>query len=379
MNQKAPSSAAKKKKKLQQTQCLLKTNTKIKNYFECNQHVKCFTQKYLTVLIILIIINVFCINVNNEDNQDKIISGKSTESCTIEMQSTSIQDVSDEDNQEKIIAGKSTESSTIEMHSTSTQVLQSVDINIQTSCGLLEQAIGSLLELRQNYNDIVNIANNLCSKWGISSKFPSKHQQFTKLHFDEIDGDRRLNMTEENFRIKIFYPVVDTSLAQLKNRFKGLRTIASTFEFLNPTFLRSTEENDLIKCSFDFIQLYKSDVTSDFTRQLLSIQSIIQNKLDIRNVNDVLIFIVNNDLSTAFCDVLTACIIFLTIPVTVASVERSFSKLKLIKNYLRSSTSQERLSNILVLSIERGRTDEINIEKIITDFANAKARKKMFF
>jgi len=249
------------------------------------------------------------------------------------------------------------------------KVLQSVDINIQTSCGLLKQAIRSLSELRQNYNDIVNIANDLCSKWGISSKFPSKRQQFTKLHFDEIDGDRRLNIAEENFRIKIFYPVVNTSLAQVKNRFKELKTIiASTFEFLNPTLLRSTEENDLIKCSFDFIQLYKSDVTSDFTRQLLSIQSIVKNKLDIRNINDVLIFIVNNDLSTAFCDVLTACIIFLTIPVTVASAERSFSKLKLIKNYLRN-----------LLSIERGRTDEINIETIIADFANAKARKKMFF
>ena len=37
----------------------------------------------------------------------------------------------------------------------------------------------------------------------------------------------------------------------------------------------------------------------------------------------------------------TACVLFATIPVTVASAERSFSKLKLIKTYLRSSISQE--------------------------------------
>jgi len=63
MNQKVPSGAAKRKKKLQQTQHLLKTNTKIENYFECNQHVngKLFTQKCLLVLIMLKIINVFSI------------------------------------------------------------------------------------------------------------------------------------------------------------------------------------------------------------------------------------------------------------------------------------------------------------------------------
>ena len=51
-----------------------------------------------------------------------------------------------------------------------------------------------------------------------------------------------------------------------------------------------------------------------------------------------------------------ACIAFrilLTIPVTVASAKISFSKLKLIKSYLRSTMSQERLSGLAILSIEK--------------------------
>jgi hypothetical protein len=57
-------------------------------------------------------------------------------------------------------------------------------------------------------------------------------------------------------------------------------------------------------------------------------------------------------------------------PVTVASAERSLSKLKLLKNYLRSTMSQERLNGLATLCIEKGLLDGIDIETIITDFAS---------
>lgn len=44
--------------------------------------------------------------------------------------------------------------------------------------------------------------------------------------------------------------------------------------------------------------------------------------------------------------------ILLTIHVTVAYAERSFSKLKLIKSCLRSTMSQERLNGLAILSIK---------------------------
>ena len=67
--------------------------------------------------------------------------------------------------------------------------------------------------------------------------------------------------------------------------------------------------------------------------------------------------------------------IFLTVAVSVATCERSFSKLKLIKKYLRSGMSTLRLRNLATLSIVQQLTDKINLDIAIEEFANRKARK----
>jgi hypothetical protein len=50
--------------------------------------------------------------------------------------------------------------------------------------------------------------------------------------------------------------------------------------------------------------------------------------------------------------------------VTVASAERSFSKLKLLKNYLRLTISQERLNGLAMCSIEKDILDTIDLNTV---------------
>ena len=57
------------------------------------------------------------------------------------------------------------------------------------------------------------------------------------------------------------------------------------------------------------------------------------------------------------------------------SSERSFSTLKLIKNRLRTSMSEDRLVGLTLLSIESDILRELNFDDIIDEFANKKARK----
>ena len=60
---------------------------------------------------------------------------------------------------------------------------------------------------------------------------------------------------------------------------------------------------------------------------------------------------IDNNKFTTFLNIFIALRIYMR-PITVASGERSFSKLKLIKTYLRSTIAQERLNSLSLLSIE---------------------------
>ncbi|XP_025197435.1 uncharacterized protein LOC112596156 [Melanaphis sacchari] len=74
-----------------------------------------------------------------------------------------------------------------------------------------------------------------------------------------------------------------TFLDQAYQRFEGLYEVASTFSFLNPSSLKENNEADIIKASYDFAVKYDIDISSDFTRQVLSFKSII-NQIELPNI-----------------------------------------------------------------------------------------------
>ena len=67
--------------------------------------------------------------------------------------------------------------------------------------------------------------------------------------------------------------------------------------------------------------------------------------------------------------------IFLTMPVSFAEEQRSFSTLKRIKSYLRSTMGQERLNGLATLNINYDIARKFDYSLIIKEFANVKARK----
>ena len=80
-------------------------------------------------------------------------------------------------------------------------------------------------------------------------------------------------------------------------------------------------------------------------------------------------------LKSMFPNLNTLAMISLSIPVATASVERSFSEMKLIKTRLRSSLSDTSLSHLMKIAIESPATlTDSDLEEIV-DTWNRKGRR----
>jgi hypothetical protein len=84
----------------------------------------------------------------------------------------------------------------------------------------------------------------LCSRWGIPNKFVKKRE---KHFYNNLNGYWRPSTTEENFKVKIFFPVLDTVLSQFVSRFQGMHNVIEDFNFLNPIILSSQIDKNIIK------------------------------------------------------------------------------------------------------------------------------------
>jgi len=103
-----------------------------------------------------------------------------------------------------------------------------------------------------------------------------------------------------------------------------------------------------------------------------------QKNTGLVTANDFLMYICKNSLQEIYPNLCICLRILQTTPVTVASAKRSFSRLKLVKNTLRSSMTDDRLSALAIISVENTIARSLDYDALIKQFAENKARKKRF-
>ncbi|KAL3179499.1 hypothetical protein MRX96_007750 [Rhipicephalus microplus] len=173
---------------------------------------------------------------------------------------------------------------------------------------------------------------------------------------------------------------LDRLHSEIDQRFTRLQDTDLKFGFLLDInkLCYSEDKNELKTNCNTFGNFYSSDVNAqDLYEEILDCRLLLSRRIDqtVSRPEELLKFIVEYGDDGVFPNLRVALQMMLTIGVSIAGCERSFSKLKLILSYLRATMGQDRLTDLALLSVEREETEKTNFDVIIEQFASSKARK----
>ena len=224
----------------------------------------------------------------------------------------------------------------------------------------------------------LEVGKKHCQTWGVNI-------ERRKIRRSRLPGENSIDsgLTAEQEICRIMKAALDRLISEITNRFSRLRDLDSRFGFLldiKTIIFDDSKENRLEEKCSNLAKCYPGDIEGhELYRELKDCKMLIRKRTQTdfpepKVATDLLEFIICYG-EDAFPNLRIALQILLTIGVSVASCERSFSKLKLIFTYLRTSMTQQRLNDLAMLSIEKDVLESLDFDSLIDMFATAKARK----
>ena len=203
--------------------------------------------------------------------------------------------------------------------------------------------------------------------------------------FEDGDAEAEFPKSPADYYRRIYFEALDLAVVSIRNRFnqQGFKTF-STIEQLIFTAAKGecfTENLDAV-CSFfegdfnkeelkseltTFQHLYKSAHQED-TEASPTIDSVKSALLTLSSSQRVLI----SSVSRLFQ-------LLLILPAINSTSERSFSALRRVKSYLRSTMSQARLNHLMVLHYHRPLTDTLDLHAVCNEYISKNTTRKNTF
>ena len=266
---------------------------------------------------------------------------------------------------------------------------EQLSINLQAKDTTVQEAVrGSLLltthfrSLRDEskfnnfYDVVVRESRELTAEPTLPRrrKVPRRFDDGASPHTYETPKDRHRHM---------YFEVTELAAGEVERRFtqKDLGMISDI-------------ESSLIKCANgETDQFISTDAEAylkdDFDLERLKIQLsmlpdvIKTSSLNIKQVTNVRTIVSAMSESAIYQGMLQEVDkllkLYLTFPVTIATAERSFSSLRRVKTYLRSTMTSCRLNNLFLLYIHKEKTDALDLCKVAKEFVSVNSRRSHYF
>ena len=211
----------------------------------------------------------------------------------------------------------------------------------------------------------------------IQKTYASQNKRNRKTKTFDYEGEdagctRALEDARESFCIGTYLPIIDSLIAEVRRQKSVYCILQQNFNFLLNlnTWAISDIEN---AASCKLLKVYANDLDSDFPSEVVHFTFLLHSSPDLglktNTAQAQLSYLKKNCLIETFPNVAIILRIYLTLLVANTEGERSFSALKRVKNYLRSSLTQD---HVCIIAIEKSFTKSMSFEDIIDKFAAAK-------
>ena len=250
-----------------------------------------------------------------------------------------------------------------------TTILQKQELNLVDATSIIASTICTLQALRDADEDAmdaqVEAACVFASRRGIDPQADFERHHRIRKPSRRLDDnpDTTAVMLLKDFYRKEFYSVLDTIISELTDVKTGIEnTLAPIFDTL--TFRKATEFDDVQRlveyfpknarpdehklfAELEHFQIYIRDIESEEKRTFALFT---KKAYEMRHILPLCY--------KAFCLALTA-------PVTVAQNERTFSKLRLVKNHMRTRMGKERLEKCMLMACEKDALESLDLERLV--------------
>ncbi|KAL4149541.1 hypothetical protein QTP88_003470 [Uroleucon formosanum] len=244
--------------------------------------------------------------------------------------------------------------------------LQSSSIIYSNVQSMAKVTIQELCNMRceESFNNTWNEVDILRKQYNVSSPIlPRKQKIPAKLGggLKEVEN----TTINKHYKINIYFAVLDNIINDMGERFEENNLYV--LNCMQDILLNDMPNNNSFK---EINKMY------GFDEDNLKAETTILNRMyktvhDQNNVQSKINFIASENYKAGFPTLTRLIQLFITVPTNSASCERSFSCLRRLKTYLRTTMGQSRLNSHGILQIERERSSLIDKDEVIDKFSAA--------
>lgn len=253
------------------------------------------------------------------------------------------------------------------------RILQSNSIDLKKATDAINDTLSVLQNKRENvdviYRQLFEEAKEVAEQLDVEIKCPRIVSK--QIH---RANNQPAQSAEEYFRRAIYIPLLDSIISDLQDRLSPDVLNLFQLSVFMPKSEYSNEDIETVKqLATDYTLLLDntpvSVIVNEYRLWMVKWQAW-QRSQDIpQSISDL---ILNCDIDM-YPNIRKFLCIMATLPVSVATAERSFSTLRRIKLWLRSSMVEDRLTGLALLHVHKN--VPIDVNDVITRFARRRKRK----